>query len=452
MPFPRGVRLLIEGIEMIPEPGTGGTAMAKLTKRTVDALAARDKPFISFDTEIKGFGVRVMPSGAKTFCLEYRPHGGGRSVAKKRLTLGRYKAMTVEQARVAALNALARIRLGADPQAEKEGQRAALTVSRLIDEFISGHVGIKCKAKTAEAHKIALERLRAAHGSLKAEALTRSQVAAMHTVMVESPFAANRFLAVVSKLFAWAERRGEVGAGSNPARGIERYPEQGRERFLTGDELARLGDALEAAETVGLPYDIDESKASTKHAPKPENRRRKIDPYAVAAIRLLILTGARLREILDARWEQVDLERGVIFLADSKTGRKPVYLSAAAQSVLASLPRVSGNPHIIAGDREGAPRADLKKPWVAVCRAAGLEGVRLHDLRHSFASVGAGASMGLPVIGKLLGHSQAATTHRYAHLDADPLRRAADTIGATIDAAMRRKGSGGVIPLRAVQK
>ena len=126
----------------------------------------------------------------------------------------------------------------------------------------------------------------------------------------------------------------------------------------------------------------------------------------------------------------------MIFLSDSKTGRKPIYLSAAAQAVLADLPRIEDCPHIIAGAKEGAPRSDLKKPWAAVTRASGLEELRLHDLRHSFASFGAGASLGLPIIGKLLGHSQAATTARYAHLGVDPLRRAVDTIGATISAAM----------------
>lgn len=130
-----------------------------------------------------------------------------------------------------------------------------------------------------------------------------------------------------------------------------------------------------------------------------------------------------------------------------QTGRKPIYLSAAAQEVLASLPRFEGNPYIIAGAKDGRPRADLKKPWAAVKRAAGLDGVRLHDLRHSFASFGAGASLGLPIIGKLLGHSQAATTHRYAHLDADPLRRAVDTIGATISAAMNGGRDDVVVPL-----
>jgi integrase len=239
-----------------------------------------------------------------------------------------------------------------------------------------------------------------------------------------------------------------VPDGANPTKGLQKYREQGRERFLTSDELARLGTALADGENIGLPYSVDETKPKAKHAPKAQNRRVKLDSFAVAAIRLLILTGARLREILDAQWSQVDFERGVIFLADSKTGKKPIYLSAAALAVLAALARIEGNPHVIAGAKDGAPRADLKKPWAAVCRAAGLEGVRLHDLRHSFASVGAGASMGLPIIGKLLGHTQASTTARYAHLDADPLRRAADTIGATITAAMDGKKGGQIVPLR----
>jgi integrase len=145
--------------------------------------------------------------------------------------------------------------------------------------------------------------------------------------------------------------------------------------------------------------------------------------------------------------QHVDIKRGVIFLPDSKTGKKPVYLSAAALAVLAEIPRVEGNPYIVPGAKAGKPRAGLAKPWAAICKAAGLVGVRRHDLRHTFASTGAGASMGLPIIGKLLGHTQAATTARYAHLDADPMRRAADTIGATIAAAMESK-SGVVMTLR----
>jgi integrase len=234
---------------------------------------------------------------------------------------------------------------------------------------------------------------------------------------------------------------------NNPAKGIGRYREHRRERFLTSEELARLGDTLREGETIGLPYEVDETKPKAKHAPKEDSRRAMLDPFAVAAIRLLILTGARLREILHARWEHVDFERGVIFLPDSKTGKKPIYLSAASLAILAALPHVEGNPFVIPGERAGRPRIDLKRPWAALTKAAGLDGVRIHDLRHSFASIGAGASHGLPIIGKLLGHTQAATTHRYAHLDADPMRRAAETIGATIAAAMGSSTAQNVVPM-----
>jgi integrase len=291
-----------------------------------------------------------------------------------------------------------------------------------------------------------LAKLSAANGNHKASTLTRARVAALHQSLAATPYFANRFLAATSKCFAWGMSRGLLPEGHiNPAKGVERYREHRRERFLTSEELGRLGDTLRLAETDGLPWTRD---YESKHTPKEENRRTVLDRFAIAAIRLLILTGARLREILDAKWEHADFERGILFLPDSKTGRKPVYLSAPACQVLTSLPRLEGNPYIIAGVKDGAPRADLKKPWRTVTKAAGLEGVRIHDLRHSFASIGAGASLGLPIIGKLLGHTQAATTHRYAHLDADPMRRAAEAIGSTIDAAMNCKPAGEIVPIK----
>ncbi len=329
------------------------------------------------------------------------------------------------------------MRHGRDPQAEKNERRTALTVSDLVDAFATEHVATKCKARTAEAHTAALERLRSAHGGAKAESVTRGHIAKMHASLADKPFAANRFLAVVSRCFSWGVDRQLLPEGHlNPASRIQHYEGAARERYLSTAELARLGDVLREGETVGLEWSPDETKASARHAPKPENRRTLLDPFAVAAIRLLILTGARMREILHARWNYVDFERGVLRLPDSKTGAKPVYLSAAALAVLAALPRINGNPFIIAGGKDGQARVDLKRPWAAVTKAAGLEGLRIHDLRHSFASVGAGASLGLPIIGKLLGHSQPATTARYAHLDADPMRRAVESIGATISAAM----------------
>jgi integrase len=214
---------------------------------------------------------------------------------------------------------------------------------------------------------------------------------------------------------------------------------------------------LRRAETVGLPWAVDEAKPTAKHIPKGP-RLSRLDIHAVAAIRLLILTGARLREILHAKWEYVDWDRGLMHLPDSKTGKKTIYLPSPALTVLQSLRRDGKSPYLIPSStpwkRDGTkeqlefkPRADLKKPWSAICRVAELQCVRIHDLRHSFAALGAGASLGLPIIGKLLGHIQPATTARYAHLDADPLRRAADLIGDQIAAAMGRPAAP-VLPLR----
>jgi integrase len=422
--------------------------MAKLTKQSLARLKPRSKPYIEYDSDLPGFGVAVYPSGIKSWVCEYRPHGGGRGVAKKRVTLGKTSQLTPEQARRAAGDMLATVRLGGDPAQEKLERRASVTVGELIDLFDSQYVGPMLKPGTIVSHRIALEELRRAHGALKATALTRAHVTTLHFRMADRPYAANRAAAVWSKAFAWAADAGLIPEGRNPIKGLKKYREQGRQRFLTRDELARLGDKLREGETLGLPYSVDESKPTAKHAPKADHRRVKLDQYAAAAIRLLILTGARLREILHAKWEQVDIERGLIFLADSKTGKKPLYLSAAVQQVLADLPRVEGNPHVIAGAKDGQPRSDLKKPWAAVSRAASLEGVRLHDLRHSFASIGAGASLGLPIIGKLLGHSQPATTARYAHLDADPLRRAANTIGATISAALAGRNEANLVAIK----
>jgi integrase len=178
---------------------------------------------------------------------------------------------------------------------------------------------------------------------------------------------------------------------------------------------------------------VDETKPTAKHVPESD-RQTVISPFAGAAIRLLLFTGCRLREVLDLRWSEVDFERGMLHLTDSKTGKKSVILNAPALAVLAALPRLGD--YVIAGDSPTRPRSDLKRPWNLVTRRARLSGLRLHDLRHSFASIGAGASLGLPVIGKLLGHASPSTTARYAHLDADPLRRASNAIGATIAAAL----------------
>ncbi len=222
-----------------------------------------------------------------------------------------------------------------------------------------------------------------------------------------------------------AESWGIRPDGSNPCRHVERYPEKRRERFLSAEELERLGRVLTEAEAEGA------------------------EPLsAIAAIRLLILTGCRVQEILGLRWEQVDFERRQIHFEESKTGQKAVAFGAAALELLSDLPRHEGNPHVIPGKKEGAHFVGMPKVWQRIRTRAGLEDVRLHDLRHSFASVGAGAGLSLPIIGKLLGHTQAATTQRYAHLAADPVREAADRVSAEIAAALNGQTKSEVKPLR----
>jgi integrase len=393
----------------------------KLTKRTLDALEPREKPYVVFDGALPGFGLRVMPSGAKSFILEYRANGGGRGVAKSRLTLGRYGVITVDQARQAALTALARIRLGSDPQAEKNRQRSALSINDLAERFLEDRASA-LKPKTEKNYSAALAKLRKAHGTIKATALTREQVAALHKSMRTAPYAANWFLAAVSGLFSWASAQGLIPKEhANPARQIPRYREFARERFLTQDELARLGAALRTAP---------------------------VDRYAVAAILVLLLTGARLNEILHARRDWLDAERGLLNLPDSKVGRRSLFLSAQALAVLQSLPRMHGNPYLFPGAVAGRPRKNLDRPWAFIKQAAELGNLRLHDLRHSFASVGAGGGLGLPVLGKLLGHSQPGTTQRYSHIGDDPARQAAAAISAVISAALESPKPASPTPLR----
>ena len=411
-------------------------ATRRISKSAVDSLfcsGGKDRDIV-WDDKLKGFGVIVYPTGLKTYVAQYRKDG-----RSHRVVIGKHGRLTPDEARKEAKALLGDVEKGANPAFERRAKREAPTLDKVAEGFLA-YAFAKKKIGTARGYDNALRlHILPQLGTKRLTKITHADIESLHASMSQRRPQANRTLAVLSAVWSWAARHRHVDAASNPTKGVEKYRESARERYLTKNELLRLSDALTAAETTGLPYSVDELNPKAKHAPKPENRRRKFDRHSVAAICLLTLTGARLREILDAKWEHVDLERGMIFLPDLKTGRKPIYLSAAAAAILSALPRIDGNPYVIPGEKTGQPRADLKRPWDAICEAAGLDGVRLHDLRHSFASVGAGASLGLPIIGKLLGHSQPSTTQRYAHLDADPMRRAVETIGSTIAAAMAGK-------------
>lgn len=384
--------------------GIGEAGAVKLTQAIVAKMQPGAKRSTAYDDALPGFGLRIYPTGKRAWIVEYRPAGAGRGATKRRVTLGNPDVLPLDKARAEARKLLAQVTTGGDPARERRAERDAATVASVAEAFLAEHVRPKLKPRTAGEYERILKRdVLPEIGRLKLKDLKRRDVARLHDKLSRAaPLQANKALAVISALWGWAARRDdEVAIEANPARGVERHREQGRERFLTDDELSRLGEALRLAESTGLPWEVKPGPKS-KHMPKPENRVTRASPYVTAALRLLILTGARLREVLHLRWEEVDFQRGMAFLPDSKTGRKPLILSGAALQLLQALPRDAQNPHVIPG-ANGGPRADLKAPWKAIVRHAKLDGLRLHDLRHSSASIMAGAGASLPVIGRVLG-------------------------------------------------
>jgi integrase len=409
-------------------------AKSQITKRLLDNLKARQGEYFVWDGSLSGFGLRVQSTGAISYVVKYRA-GSGRSAPTRRLTLAKAGTITPDEARTLAKKTLGSVAHGADPAAQRAADKRASTLAEVAEQFLTEHVEAKRAGSSAVSYRDLLERLAIPDlGKRKADKITSAEIQRLHSKHSRSPYQANRLLRVLSSLFSFAAKAHVVPVGFNPCRGIEHFPEEGRERYLTTLELAQIGEAIREAETIGLPYTVDATKPEAKHAPKEGNRRTVIGPHAAAALRLLIFTGARLREILHLKWEHVDFERGLLLLPTSKTGKKTIVLNAPALAVLNSVQRSSD--YAIAGNAADQPRSDLKKPWKAVSARAGLTGVRIHDLRHTHASVGAGAGLGLPIIGKLLGHTQSATTQRYAHLDNDPLKKASEHIGSRLAAAM----------------
>ena len=425
----------------------------KLTKSEIDALPETGKAYIAWCGKLPGFGISVRPSGSKSFIAQY-DFGGRGKANTRRVTIGVYgKPWTAEKARKEAESILRDAKSGIDRAGAKAKRRAEMTVEDLCDEYLREGCDAK-KESTMVSDRGRINRhILPLLGSKKLSEVTRADIerfmrdiAAGKTatiaktkkhgraVVTGGRGAATRTVRLLGGIFSYAVARGYIE--SNPRAGVKVYADGKGERFLTADEMRRLGEALREAETIGLPYHFNEG-ANAKHRPVKAGKEREIiAPHAVAAIRLLMFTGCRVNEILKLQWEHVDLDRGFLNLADSKTGAKPVILAAPAVAILSELPRVAGNPYVIVGSAPKEPRRDLKRPWSRVTAHAGLAGLRLHDLRHSFASVGALSGMGLGMVGKLLGHASPATTARYAHFADDPLRRASDSIAATIAAAM----------------
>lgn len=417
--------------------------IANLTKRYVDSLEySPDADYLVWDQKLRGFGVRVREHTGKdgtvqkrkTFVVGYRPRG---SRVYRRFALGIYGPMTVEQARVEALRHLSSVSKGEDPLEAKRAERAAQTVRELGVQFLA-HIDDRRKPTTAREYRRMWEKhVLPSIGARKVADVSTTDVRRLHRALRETPYAANRVVALLGGFFTFAAREGVRVSSDSPVRNVEPYPEAPRERFLTADEFRRLGEALARAGREGLPpapshRRVPNSPQTAKHRPKNADIPIKANPFAIAAIRLLILTGCREGEILSLRWEAVDFERGYLRLADSKTGRSLRPLSQSAAAVLEGLDRIEGNPFVLPGANPGNHLKEIKRVWHAVRHAAGLDNVRIHDLRHSFASVPASSGESLLILRALLGHKRASTTERYAHLGDDPVRRAADKAALSI--------------------
>ena len=346
--------------------------------------------------------MRVHPTGRKVYIVKTRYRG---RVIK--MTIGPHGAVTPSYARVRAAEIITDARAGKNPA----GRNAdAPTMIALGKRFLKEYVSTHCKPSTAEEYRRSVKLfINPRIGRYRVPDIQRSDIAALHHQMRDTPYQANRTLGVLSKMFNLAELWDLRPDGTNPCRHVKRFREEKRERFLSDIEYQRLGAALKEIE-------VDGTETAS----------------AIAAVRLLMLTGCRLSEIQKLLWEHVDLEAGELRLPDTKTGAKVVYLGDPAIAILERIDRRDGNPWVIAGRKPGSHLTDLQHPWRRIRTRAGLDDVRIHDLRHSFASGGLLVGEGLPMIGKLLGHTQVQTTARYAHLANDPVKSAANRIASRI--------------------
>ena len=377
-----------------------------ISKRAVHALPADGSDALYWDRDLPGFGVRVYPSGRKSYVVQCRGPNGS-----QRVTIGRHGKITADEARKQAAAIIDRIKRGEDPVPAPA--RPEPTVVDLAERFMRAHVEVNCKPATATFYSLALDNhILPALGAMAVRAVEPANVSPLHYALRTRPVTANRVIDILSKMLSLAEAWDLRPAGSNPCRTVRRYKERKRERFLSPDETRRLGEVLDRAEAEG--------GASV---------------YAVAAIRLLMLTGCRRNEVLSLRWDDVDRTAGELRIRDGKTGPRSVPLTPTVREVLAAIPRVPGNPWLIVSSRPGVQRlSTIREHWYRLRSQAGLDDVRIHDFRHSYASRALALGVSLTMIGRLLGHTKVSTTARYAHLARETERASAARVGGSIGA------------------
>jgi integrase len=379
--------------------------MPKINKRFVDLISITDKDQVYWDDELKGFGIRIRVSGRKYYIVQTRYNG-----RQRKYTIGPHGPITCDQARTKALEVLSLLKSGKDPIEDNAKLRRSLTMKQLGEKFLTEYVPLHCKLSTQKEYKRNVELfINPSIGRKKVLEIVRKDIMKLHMEHAHIPYQANRTLGVLSKMFNLAEIWEMRPDYTNPCLHVKKYKEVNRERFLSSEEYKRLGEALLNSEATGSET-----------------------VSAINAIWLLMMTGCRLGEIQTLKWEYIDFETSEFRLPDSKTGAKVVQVGSAVIERLSKINRKDYNPYVIIGKKLGAYLSDLQHPWRRIRAIANLDDVRLHDLRHSYASSGLLVGEGLTVIGKLLGHSQMQTTERYAHLANDPIKSAAEKISARI--------------------
>ncbi len=380
-------------------------AAKTLSNRAVNSLKV-EKDTVFWDRKLMGFGVRVYPTGGKVYLAQARGPQG-----QQRVRVGQHGVLNVEEARQGAALIIARILAGEAPAPEPTTAKGAgATVAEVARRYLDEYVAVRLKPATAKGIRSVIRRhIVPTFGRRRMRRVRHKDVLALHQRLCGTPSQANRTVRTLSRMYRFAQDWDLVPEGYNPCRGLMMFPKRKRERFLTDVEFDRLGAVLAEAETCGGASAV-----------------------AVGAIRLLMLTGCRMTEILKLRWEYVALEAGELRLPETKTGARTIALPSEAVEILANLPQVAGNPWVIAGRAPGTHLSSLYDAWYTLRGRAGLTDVRIHDLRHSYASRALALGESLPMIGKLLGHRRIETTARYAHLAWDSVHTSAELIAESL--------------------
>ena len=404
-------------------------ANLKITKTIVDEVKPRSTDYFLWDSELAGFGLKIAMGGRKSYVCQYRT-SGGRTGDTRRLTIGAHGSpWTVDTARSEAKKILGRAANGQDPAQEKQQLKKRISVAELCDQYILHGCATK-KDSTLGTDRGRIERhIKPLLGRTKVQDLTRADVKKFlqdiaqgktatdvrtgkrgRAIVRGGEGAATRTVGLLGGILAYAVDCGMIDI--SPVIGVKRFTDKKGNRYLSQQELVALGEALRQAES--------------------ENE----NPSALAILKLLIFTGARKGEIEQLTWQEVDFASGYLKLADSKTGQKVIPLNAGALQILHDQQRINDNDHVFPAYRGDGFYEGTPKVWKRIRSMAGVADVRLHDLRHSFASIAVSGGASLPIIGALLGHANSATTQRYAHLSDDPLRAASDAVGRQITASL----------------